>query len=125
MPSKKPPVSKQAKAGLTFPVSRTNRTLKARSLMKRVGGSAPVYLAAVVEYIAHEVLEVAGNHTRASKRKRVTPQDVIAGIRGDGELATLFSHIATYTGDKLDNVNGALHSSAPAPAKPTEEAEVE
>ena len=57
-------MSKQAKAGLTLPVSRINRTMKASSGAKRIGGSAPVYMTAVLEYVAAEILELAGNHTQ-------------------------------------------------------------
>jgi histone H2A len=117
MPPKGPEkksMSKQAKAGLTLPVSRINRTMKASSGLKRIGGSAPVYMTAVLEYVAAEILELAGNHTQSAKRKRVTPEDVILGIRSDRELSKLFGSIAVYTGDKLTGIGDALR---PAPIK--------
>ena len=113
-PAKKKSVSKQAKAGLTLPVSRINRTMKAMSGLPRIGGSAPVYMTAVLEYITAEILELAGNHTQNSKRKRVTPEDVILGIRSDEELSKLCGSIAVYTGDKLTGISDALK---PAPIK--------
>ena len=48
-------VSRSQKAGLEFPVSRVARYLKAGRYAKRVGSGAPVYLAAVLEYLAAEV----------------------------------------------------------------------
>lgn len=111
---KKKSMSKQAKAGLTMPVSRINRTMKAISKTKRIGGSAPIYMSAVLEYIVAEILELAGNHTQNSKRKRVTPEDVILSIRSDEELSKLCGSIAVYTGDKLTGVGDALK---PAPIK--------
>ena len=54
-------VSRSAKAGLQFPVGRLARYLKQGGYAKRVGGAAPVYMAAVLEYIVAEVLELAGN----------------------------------------------------------------
>ena len=56
-------VSRSAKAGLQFPVSRIGRYLKKGRYAKRVGGGAPVYLASVLEYLTAEILELAGNTT--------------------------------------------------------------
>ena len=48
-------VSRSSKAGLQFPVGRIARFLKAGKYADRVGSGAPVYLAAVLEYLAAEV----------------------------------------------------------------------
>jgi histone H2A len=48
-------VSRSSKAGLQFPVGRIARFLKAGKYAERVGAGAPVYLAAVLEYLAAEV----------------------------------------------------------------------
>lgn len=48
-------VSRSQKAGLQFPVGRIARFLKAGKYAERVGAGAPVYLAAVLEYLAAEV----------------------------------------------------------------------
>lgn len=53
--AKRKPVSRSAKAGLQFPVGRIGRYLKVGRYAKRVGRGAPVYLAAVLEYLAAEV----------------------------------------------------------------------
>ena len=63
-------VSRSAKAGLQFPVGRIARYLKAGKYASRVGAGAPVYLAAVLEYLAAEVLELAGNASRDNKKTR-------------------------------------------------------
>ena len=63
-------VSRSAKAGLQFPVGRVARYLKAGKYATRVGAGAPVYLAAVLEYLAAEVLELAGNASRDNKKTR-------------------------------------------------------
>lgn len=48
-------VSRSHKAGLQFPVGRIARFLKAGKYAERVGAGAPVYLSAVLEYLAAEV----------------------------------------------------------------------
>ena len=63
-------VSRSAKAGLQFPVGRVARYLKVGKYATRVGAGAPVYLAAVLEYLAAEVLELAGNASRDNKKTR-------------------------------------------------------
>lgn len=47
--------SRSSKAGLQFPVGRIARFLKSGKYAERVGAGAPVYLAAVLEYLAAEV----------------------------------------------------------------------
>eukprot|EP00798_Chlamydomonas_sp_ICE-L_P023882 gene23882-biopygen18388 len=63
-------VSRSSKAGLQFPVGRVARYLKKGKYAERVGAGAPVYLAAVLEYLCAEVLELAGNAARDNKKTR-------------------------------------------------------
>jgi hypothetical protein len=53
---RKKSVTKSVKAGLQFPVGRIARFLKKGRYAQRTGTGAPVYLAAVLEYLAAEVL---------------------------------------------------------------------
>lgn len=62
--------SRSARAGLAFPVGRLHRLLKNGQYAKRIGTGAPVYLAAVLEYLAAEILELAGNAARDNKKQR-------------------------------------------------------
>lgn len=50
-------VSRSSKAGLQFPVGRIARFLKKGRYAERVGSGSPVYLSAVLEYLAAEVCE--------------------------------------------------------------------
>lgn len=61
--------SRSSRAGLQFPVGRVHRLLRKGNYAERVGAGAPVYLAAVLEYLTAEILELAGNAARDNKTR--------------------------------------------------------
>ena len=69
-------LTRSAKAGLQFPVGRIARYLKKGRYATRIGAGAPVYLAAVLEYLTAEVLELAGNAARDNKKNRIIPRHI-------------------------------------------------
>lgn len=101
-------VSRSAKAGLQFPVGRLARYLKQGGYAKRVGGAAPVYMAAVLEYIVAEVLELAGNAAKDNKKMRIIPRHIQLAVRNDDELNAFFGNAIIAAGGVLPNINAAL-----------------
>jgi histone H2A len=93
--------SKSSKAGLQFPVARMGRYLKDGRYAQRVGAGAPVYLAAVLEYLTAEILELAGNAARDNKKARIVPRHIQLAVRNDEELNKLLGNVTIASGGKL------------------------
>ena len=100
--------SRSSRAGLQFPVGRIHRLLRKGNYAQRVGAGAPVYLAAVMEYLAAEVLELAGNAARDNKKSRIIPRHLQLAIRNDEELNKLLSGVTIAQGGVLPNIQAVL-----------------
>uniref|UniRef100_A0A8B9B9I1 Histone H2A n=1 Tax=Anser brachyrhynchus TaxID=132585 RepID=A0A8B9B9I1_9AVES len=86
--------SRSSRAGLQFPVGRVHRLLRKGNYAERVGAGAPVYMAAVLEYLTAEILELAGNAARDNKKTRIIPRHLQLAIRNDEELNKLLGNAA-------------------------------
>ncbi|MPC68482.1 Histone H2A [Portunus trituberculatus] len=90
--------SRSNRAGLQFPVGRIHRLLRKGNYAERVGAGASVYLAAVLEYLAAEVLELAGqfsflfhlayHYLFPSVPDTLLPSDSILQVDGNGGTAS-------------------------------------
>lgn len=100
--------SRSSRAGLLFSVGRVHRMLKKGRYADRVGAGAPVYLAAVLEYLVAEVLELAGIAARDNKKVRITPRHLQLAIRSDEELNNLLSHVTIAQGGVLPKIHAVL-----------------
>jgi len=107
----KPPIKASTKAGLHFSVARTHNLLR-RNISLRIGETAPVYLAAVLEYIAGEILELAGNHSQEQKMNTVMPRHIKDAVVKDEELHRLMRDIHVILPGVKDqhNKNDVVHN---------------
>lgn len=93
--------SKSNKANVYFPVSRIKRYLKNRIAGKRISDYSAIYLAAVLEYLVAEVLEVSGNVTKYMNKKIITPRHIKYAVAQDEELDELLQHVTIPQGGVL------------------------
>eukprot|EP01134_Creolimax_fragrantissima_P003583 CFRG3583T1 len=100
--------TRSSRAGLQFPVGRIHRHLRKGNYAQRVGAGAPVYLAAVLEYLAAEILELAGNAARDNKKSRIIPRHLQLAVRNDEELNKLLSGVTIAQGGVLPNIHAVL-----------------
>lgn len=100
--------TRSSRAGLQFPVSRIHRLFRKGNYAHRVGSGAPVYLAAVLEYLAAEVLELAGNAARDNKKARIIPRHLQLAVRNDEELNKLLSGVTIAQGGVMPNIHAIL-----------------
>ena len=75
--------------------------LKTGRYSERVGIGAPVFLAAVLEYLVAEILEVSVMVVRQKKKARIVPRFIFLGLKEDQEFQQLFAQtIITGAGVK-------------------------
>lgn len=94
-------VSRSRKAGLEFPVGRISRYMKQGEYAERIGAGAPIYIAAVLEYLAAEILELAGDVTKDKRGVRIIPRHIQLAVRNDEELTRLLGNIVVASGGSL------------------------
>ncbi|KAK3742941.1 hypothetical protein QZH41_003858 [Actinostola sp. cb2023] len=110
--------TRSSRAGLQFPVGRIHRHLRRGNYAKRVGAGAPVYMAAVLEYLSAEILELAGNAARDNKKTRIIPRHLQLAVRNDEELNKLLGGVTIAQGGVLPNIQApAAKKAAPKPAE--------
>lgn len=67
-----------------------------------------MYLAAVLEYLAAEILELAGNAAKDNKKHRIVPRHIQLAVRNDEELNKLLGGVTIASGGVLPNVHAVL-----------------
>ena len=89
--------SRSERADLTMPVGRIDSMLKSGNFASRVAKAAPVFIAAVLQYLVSELIDVAGSTAHEDHQKLITPRYLNLAIRNDEELSQLL-HSATIAG---------------------------
>ena len=60
--------------------------------MERIGAGAPVYLAAVLQYLTVELIDIAALKAKADKKSRITPRHIMLAIKSDAEISKLLKN---------------------------------
>jgi len=102
--SKSKPVTKSSHAGLQFSVGRIDTQIRNKCGNCRVSADTAVYLAAVLEYLTAEILELAGNAARDNKRTRITARHIFLAIANDEELDVIFKDRVVIAGGILPDM---------------------
>ena len=76
-----------------------------RAGSSRVGAGAPVFMAAVMEYLCAEVLEVSGDLCKESGKRRLMPRHIELAIRNDDDLARHFQNKTVLGGGVTPYIN--------------------
>ena len=105
---KKAPVSNSIKAETLFPVGRLNRMLKQGRFAERVGGSAGVFMAGVLDYITAEFMEIAGTVCHEAGQKIIAPRHINIGVRSDRLLNKMMATCTIIESPVQPNIHDFL-----------------
>jgi histone H3/H4 len=112
--------SRQGKAGIIFPPSITEKFLRNFGYSKvMVTSTAPVFLAAVLEYLVAEILILASKSAANNKRIRITIRDLQLAVGEDQELSSLFENlnVSFLGGGVVPYIHSCLVSKKPRKKK--------
>jgi histone H2A len=104
----KPKISATVRSGLKFPVGRISRYLRKMRMTPRVGKTAGIYMAAALEYLCAEILELAGQAAKDNKRSRIIPRHIQLAVRNDEELNQLLNGVTIASGGVLPYIHAVL-----------------
>ena len=59
----------------------------------RIGVGSSVYMAAILEYLTAELLEIAGNEAKRQNKKRITPLAIKKSLKADEEMDKMLKNV--------------------------------
>jgi histone H2A len=122
--------STEQKAGIIFKVSKLRKKLKEDSYADNVSKTGAIYLAAVLEYLVAEIMEIAGNSASANKKvryglnfslteisqlnrscfciSRIIPRHILLSIHADDELKEVLKDVIIPDAGVFPHIEPAL-----------------
>ncbi len=95
---------KQQRAGINFPVGRVRSHMRRVMPGYRLSEGVAVYMAAILEYLVTELLDISSAEAASAHKRRITPRHIKVALQSDNELAALFGKAT------LANAGGLEHS---------------
>ena len=81
--------SKSLKSGLILSVPRIAKLFRKGEYSKYLGEYAPIGMAALLEYVINEIIDLTAAEVVESKKHRITPRFLFQAIKKDDELNQL------------------------------------
>ena len=101
-------ITSQARAGLILAPARVLRLMKKDRLNARVGKGPAVVMAAVMEYVTAEIIEIATEQAKKAGRNRIKPRDIQLALSQDEELGRLCHNAIIAEGGRPVHIEPAL-----------------
>ena len=105
---RKPTMTGAVKAGTHFPVGRLTRMLKQGRYAERVSRDSGAFMAAVLEYVTSEMLELGGQICVDDGKKLIMPKHLNLGLRSDEEFSKLMKSVTITQGGTKVHIHDAL-----------------
>ncbi|XP_078420769.1 histone H2A-like [Cetorhinus maximus] len=100
--------TRSSRTGLQFPVGRIHWLLRKGHYPECVRAGAPVYLAAVLEYLTAEILELDGSVAQDNRKTGIIPCHLQLAIHNVEELSKLLGEVTIPQGGVLPNIQAVL-----------------
>jgi len=115
-PTLKTRKSRSARSGLLFPVGKIEQQMRRSGIKRRrLGECAPVYLAAVLEYMTAELVEAAGLQAKKAKVKNkkqgvimISPSHIVQAVGKDEDLSMVLKNVVVPGGGYYQGFNPIL-----------------